>query len=93
MGRRENFAEKIARTADLDAEPMLRLPLIEIVGRQRVLVENHQGVNQYSCAQIGVKVSYGSVRIIGKGLRLLQMSKERLVITGCIDGIELCRGR
>lgn len=93
MGRRENFADRFARAADIHPEPLLRLPLVEIVGRQRVLVENHQGVDQYSCTQIGIKVSYGRLCVCGKGLQLLQMSRERLVITGSIDGVQLHGGR
>ena len=93
MGRREKIAERISRAANIPSEPLLRLPLVEIVGQKRVLVENHQGVVQYSAIQIGIKVSYGRICVCGRGLKLLQMSKERLVITGCIDGIQMHGGR
>lgn len=93
MGRRENFLEHFTRTADLNAEPMLRLPLVEIWGQQRVLVENHQGVNQYSCNKIGIKVCYGYLSICGTNLKLLQMTKERLVVTGCIESVQIMKRR
>lgn len=93
MGRRDSFLERFTRATDLDAEPMLRLPLVEILGQQRVLVENHQGVNQYGCDKIGIKVCYGSLCICGRNLKLLQMTKERLIITGCIDSVHLVKGR
>lgn len=89
MGRREKLADRIAKVTDIHAEPLLHLPLIEVVGRQRVLIENHQGVDQYSHTQIGIKVSYGRLCVFGTRLHLLQMSKERLVITGCIENIQL----
>ena len=93
MGRRENIADRIYRAADIPSEPLLQLPLVEIVGQKRMLVENHQGVVQYSTTLIGIKVSFGRLCVCEQGLKLLQMSKERLVITGCIDSIQLYGGR
>ena len=93
MGRRENITEIISRAANISAEPLLSLPLIEIVGQKRVLIENHHGVVQYSATQIGIKVSYGSIYVCGHSLKLLQMSKERIVITGGIECVQMHGGR
>lgn len=93
MGQRENILERIARNADLHTEPIPRLPLVELSGEQRVLIENHHGVILYSGTEIRVRVSYGAVRVCGRSLRLQQMTRERLVITGCMDCIQLDRGR
>ena len=93
MGRREKIVDRISRAVDIPSEPLFHLPLVEIVGQKRVLIENHQGVVQYSNSQIGIKVSYGRLCVCGRELKLLQMSKERLVITGCIDGIQMYGGR
>ena len=60
-------------------------------GDRRVLIENHGGVTQYSAERIGVRVSYGTVCIMGCGLELKQMTKERLVIAGRIDSVNLIR--
>lgn len=66
-------------------------PLVELAGQNRVLIENHLGVLAYSLEEIQVKVKYGKLSVTGDNLRLLQLSKEQLVITGRIDGIQLHR--
>lgn len=67
------------------------LPIVELAGSHRVLVENHLGVTQYSTERIGIKMKYGQLQINGCGLILEHMTKVKLVVTGRIDGICLER--
>jgi len=66
-----------------------RLPIIELVGQHRVLIENHHGILCYSLSEIHIKVSYGCISVNGSDLHLIQMSKEQLVISGKIDSVQL----
>ncbi len=66
--------------------------LIELVGDQRILIENHHGMAAYSKQMISVKTSYGMVGITGRGLRIQQMTKNRIVIGGYIEEIYLSKG-
>lgn len=91
--RDSNFWERMIRGLDLDAEPLPGEPLLELVGGQRVLIENHCGVSEYGDSQMCVKVKNGHFCICGKRLNLAQMSRERLVICGCIESIRLVRGK
>lgn len=68
-----------------------KLPLIELAGDKRVLIENHMGVLAYSNDEIQIKVSYGKVTVSGNNLRFMQMNGEQLVIKGCIENIQLFR--
>lgn len=77
--------------ADVMDEPLPTLPLVEIAGNSRVLVENHRGVSEYGCNVIRVKVKFGSICVEGSGLELAQMTKGQLVICGCIEKVLLCR--
>ena len=77
--------------ADLSGEPMPGIPLVEIAGDNRVLIENHRGVTEYSSNRIGIRVRYGVVLVCGQCMELSQMTKERLVISGRIDAISICR--
>lgn len=65
-----------------------KTPLVEIADYNRVLIENHMGVLAYSTEEIQVKVRYGRLTICGSHLRLLQLCKEQLVITGNIDAVK-----
>jgi sporulation protein YqfC len=93
MKKHNNILERIAYAADLGTEPLPKLPLIELAGENRVLVENHKGVIQYGDHEICLKVSYGYISICGNRLELARMTKEQLIITGYIESVRLCRGR
>ena len=91
MKEYRNWAQRLAEAADLPGEAPPGLPLVELLGDNRVLIECHHGVTEYSCEKIGVSVAYGTLRICGSGLKLRIMTRERLVISGRIDGMELIR--
>lgn len=89
---RKHLLEKMMRAVDLDGEPIPGKTLIEIVGNQSVLIENHCGVIEYCRQQISVKTKEGCICVTGCNLTLTKMSKELLRIYGKIDHVSL-RGR
>ncbi len=80
----------LSRMSKLDT--LTKIPLVELAGQNRVLIENHLGVLAYSLEEIRIKVVYGSLTVAGDGLKLMELCKEQLVITGHIDTIRLFRG-
>lgn len=71
----------------------LGMPLVEIAGEKRVLIENHKGVTEYDADRICIRVKYGQICVCGENLTLSQMTGACLVICGRIDSITLLRGR
>ena len=65
--------------------------MVEVIGEGRVLVEGHDGVLEYSDFEIGVKTGYGVVKIGGSNLKLTIVDKNRLVIAGVVQYVELLR--
>lgn len=92
MKGRKHILDRMAVAADLSSEPVPKLPLVEIAGERRVLIENHFGVTGYGSQEICVKVRFGHIIICGKGLELVRMTKEQLVVMGTIDGVQFRRG-
>ena len=88
---RRNWVQRIADGADLASEPLPGVPVVELAGERRVLIERHGGVTEYSRDKICVKVRYGQVCICGCGLELTCMTRQQLVISGRVDGIQLIR--
>lgn len=85
---------KFLRTTQLENKGnvlMPVLPLIEIYGQRRILIENHYGVVCYGCHEVQIKVRFGIVRVCGDDLHLSKMSKDQLIITGTIDRVDLWR--
>lgn len=68
---------------------LLPRTLVEILGKQRVLVEHHKGILRYGTEEIQIGTSYGCLRISGSELRLCCMSREQLFVSGVIDSVDL----
>lgn len=93
MGKGRRLLDQLALGTELAGESIPAQPIVEIAGDGRVLIENHYGVRAYSQDAIVVNVKYGCVCVSGKGLELLCMTKEQLVIRGKIDAVTLQRRR
>ena len=89
MGK--HFMDRVAAAADLQEEPIPGLPLVEIAGDRRVLVERHCGVTEYGRCRICVRVKFGAVVIQGTQLELARMTGEQLIVTGRIESVQLER--
>lgn len=81
MGFRKYMTENL----DLPKEIMLNLPLISLVGREEVIIENYRGILEYGEETVRLGTAEGILRIQGKGLCLKQLSAECMVVTGKID--------
>lgn len=91
MAQSRHWMQRIADEMDLSAEPLPGVPVVELAGERRVLIERHGGVTEYSRERICVKVRYGQVAVCGCGLELTRMTREQLVISGRIDCVQLLR--
>lgn len=85
------WMQRIADCADLMDETLPGRPVVEITDDNRVLVEKHNGVIEYSNEQICAKVHYGTVTIRGKSLEFTKITREQLVISGSIECVSIQR--
>ncbi len=92
MGRDGGFFQKLGSVTDLQDEPLPGLPLVELAGDRRVLIEKHMGVTEYARERIVVRVKFGHICVSGCNLVLARMTKSQLVISGTIDGVHIIRG-
>ncbi len=91
MDRGQGFLERLTKTAELSPEPFPGRTIVEISGENRVLIENHMGVKEYSREKILVNVKFGWICICGSSLELMRMTKVQLVICGRIEDVRLLR--
>ena len=91
MDKKGRILERLTMAADLPDESIPGMPLVEISGNVRVLVENHMGVTEYGRDRIRVRVKFGDVCVCGCGLELSRMTKGQLIIRGRIENISLNR--
>lgn len=89
MKQRNDRIKQFLTGHGLDDGIMPGVPLVELSGDRRVLIEHHRGVIAYGCREIRVRTAYGILCVSGSGLYLARMTGEQLVICGCIDGLQL----
>ena len=87
MVRGSEWLQHLADRTDLESEVIPGLPILELAGDRRVLIERHAGVIEYGPERIRVRVTYGTVSINGCSLELVRMSRQQLVITGRIETV------
>ena len=63
-------------------------PVVELIGNRRMLVEQHCGVCEYTDSMIQIRCRHGALHICGSNLRIARMTKQQLVVTGCIRSVE-----
>ena len=88
----ERWIRKLADEMELETEALPGLPILELSGGNRLIVERHRGIGAYSRERICIKVSYGTLCILGKDLQITLMSQHQLVITGTVEEIQILRG-
>lgn len=84
MGLRKNVTEAL----ELPKEIMLNLPLISLIGREEVTIENYKGILEYSEDVLRIGTAAGVLRLRGRNLCLRQLSAECVVVTGRIESME-----
>ena len=67
-------------------------PLIEIMGNDRILVENHRGLIGYHNGEICIKTKSFMIRITGRDLGVSKMTDQDLVVHGTIEAVQFLEG-
>ena len=93
MKGKMRFLEQLTAAADLQDEPVPGVPLVEIAGNFRVLIEHHRGVTEYSRQCVCLNVKFGCIRISGCNLEISKMTRDQMIVSGAIENIALVRGR
>lgn len=91
MKQYKNTLQQLSATIYESHDTLPGLPIVELAGDKRVLIENHRGITEYGAEQICVKVKYGLLCISGYNMELAKMAKDQLVITGQIESITIRR--
>ena len=93
VGNKQYLMKRIMEQTAMHPESFPGHPIVEITGERRVLIENHRGIAAYEKGRILVNVKFGMVCVCGSNLEIIRMTKEQLVIYGCIDSVGLQRRR
>ncbi len=85
--RKIKLGKHIFEALDIPEESYLDSAKITLWGKETVLIEKHEGI--FECAENKVRLftKHGLLHVEGEKLVLLEMSDERLYITGKVEQI------
>ena len=84
----QNIKNKLTSAFDLPKEIILNLPLISVIGKEEITIENYKGIIEYSEERVRLNTSCGVLKVEGKSLFLKKITTEYILITGNITLLE-----
>lgn len=89
--RKINIKEKVAEALELPKEVALNVPRLTMVGSTNLLIENYKGIIEYDDKRIRVNTGIGIIGITGKGMSIMGITSENVMINGEIHAMEFLR--
>lgn len=86
MGK--GLKRNVTDALELPKEVLLNLPIVSLMGREELCIENYKGIVEYGQEKIRVNTGVGILKIEGKNLFLKQITSETITITGIIGKFE-----
>ncbi len=88
MIKKSNIKSRISDSLELPKEVILNIPVLKVVGKNDIYIENHKGIVEYSSELLRINSEIGIIKIVGKNLYIKEINREELFIIGDIDMIE-----
>lgn len=88
----DKVAGRIPEMLGIPDQTLPGIPIIEIYGNERVLIEGQCRVVQYGCSVIKLRNACGFVCVCGCGLSVAELSQSKMIITGNIQSISMSKG-
>lgn len=79
---------RINEFLEMPEEITTNKPRITILGFDELVIENYKNILEYDEIFIKINTHIGAININGLNLKLIQMNKEDIMITGKIDSID-----
>ncbi|NLT16982.1 MAG: sporulation protein YqfC [Clostridiales bacterium] len=84
----EKVRAKLSNIFELPADVVLDLPRFMLVGNSSLLIENHEGILEYSEMLVRVATKEGTVAVTGQELELEEISTDQIMISGRISALK-----
>lgn len=83
-----SFKNRIAEASELPKDVVLGQPVVTVLGRTELSIENYRGIIEYTDVIIRIQTKAGQIRITGKNLRVDYYTNDDMKLTGQIEVIE-----
>jgi sporulation protein YqfC len=88
-GKRRDWFEKFINFFELPSEVLLDLPRLVMSGNEKLIIENHRGLLEYTNEIVRVETTHGEIRITGEDLNLVSIVQEEIWLEGRINRVEM----
>jgi len=85
----DSIFKKMFKMSDLPLDTFQAIPKITLYGNNDLIVENFRGIVEYTENLIRLNTSIGLLVIRGVGLKLVEITREDLLIEGQVLIIEI----
>lgn len=82
------FKNRIAEVSELPKDVVMGQPVVTVLGRSELNIENYRGIIEYTDVIIRIQTKTGQIRITGKNLRVDYYTNDDMKLTGQIQAIE-----
>lgn len=79
--------QRLGAFFDIPDDITMHVVRVTMVGRNALLVENHNGIIEYTSELLRIKVDDGELCVSGKGLSLAIVEREQVRIAGLIVAV------
>lgn len=93
MNRARKILAGAAERLELPAEVLAGVPKMELTGFQQFSIEPHKGLMEYEKDRISIESDLGPILILGSGLTIQLMNRQRITIRGKLFAVELQKER
>lgn len=92
LGKQEyDLRNRIAEASELPKDVVLGLPILTMLGRTELSVENYRGILEYTDTLVRIQTKIGQIRVLGKNIQVVYYTNDEMKIHGSIDTIEYHR--
>lgn len=88
MVKKSNIKSRLSESLELPKEVILNIPILKLIGKSDIYIENHKGIIEYSKEILRINSEIGIIKILGKDLYIKEINKEELFITGDVNIVE-----
>lgn len=88
MGLNRQIRKVAGDWFDLPSDVINDEPRVEMVGKSRLDVENHQGLVLFCSEELKLRTNRGIIHVLGKGLKIRMINPYMISISGEITKIE-----
>lgn len=80
--------EKIGEILEFPREVISNIPKITVTGFDELMIENFKSILEYEDFFVRIKTNIGNININGFNLKLNQINKDDICVSGIIENID-----